>query len=418
MGRTLYRAVSDLLWFLAGPWFARKRRCGGTEWRERLGELPASSGRPVWVHAASVGEVAAAGPVVRELTDRGLDVLLTTMTPTGRQSAVRTLGDAAGTAFVPLDFVPAVRLALSRVRPRSLVLVESELWPNLVHEARAAGVPVGAVNARFSARALRAARLPGSPLGATARSLDVAACRSDDDAGRLLALGLPPTRVAVTGDTKYDTLPGPLTATEREALRSSMGVDAAGLCVIFGSVRPREETHVVRAVAGLGPMVRSVVAPRHMRRVVPIGRALERAGLNVVRRSEKTAPEGEGVLLLDTTGELARVYGAADVAFVGGTLGGYGGHNPLEPAARGVPVVLGPDTRNCAGAAERLVAEGGAAAVADGAELGAVVEAFLDDDGRRRRAGAAALAVVEAGRGAARRSVDVCEEAGLLKERL
>jgi 3-deoxy-D-manno-octulosonic-acid transferase len=415
MAYGLYRALSSGLRVVAAPWLGWKRSTGGDEWRERLGALPRLDGEPVWVHAASVGEVGAAEPVVRELLVRGLPVLVTTMTLTGRQAASSRFGTDVNTAFVPLDFVRGVRLALERVRPRALVLVESELWPNLVAECASTGVPVGLVNARLGEGALRRKALPGSPVRESALRLSLVACRDEADRERFTALGVPAGRVVVTGDTKFDTLPRRPTDEEREAVRASLGVPDGMRCVVFGSVRPREEEAVVRAVRRVSPGPVAVVAPRHMRRVVPLQRALERAGLSVRRRSD-TGPEAVGqVVLVDTTGELAALYGAADVAFVGGTLGGYGGHNPLEPAALGVPVLFGPDTRNCASAARALIDGGGAVEVAGGDGLAGELVALLDDDARRSRLSEAAAAVVEAGRGAAARTVDALTNAGLLE---
>ncbi|MBD3368413.1 MAG: hypothetical protein GF405_09635 [Candidatus Eisenbacteria bacterium] len=417
MAYATYRALSSMLWFAAGPWLAWRRASGGTEWRERLGELPRSTDRPVWVHAASVGEVAAAEPVVRELVSRGREVLLTTMTPTGQRAAEQRLGDIARTAFVPLDAVPAVRRALGRVRPRSLVLVESELWPNLMAEAEDAGVPVGLVNARLSGRALARARAPLSPVRDAVLRLTAVACRDTVNAERFRVVGVPDGRISVTGDTKFDTLPGLLSDGERTALRKSLGSEGGRPCVVFGSVRPREESAIADVVSSLSGDARVLVAPRHMRRVAPIQRRLEGVGVKVVRRSSGAVPDGDGVVLVDTTGELARLYAAGDVAFVGGTLGGYGGHNPLEPAARGVPVVFGPDTRSCASAARALVEGGGAVEVSGRDELREEIERILADDRLRSGMSSAALAVVKKGRGAARRSVDALADAGLLEER-
>ena len=415
MAYAAYRGLTNALWVLARPWFAWKRSRGGAEWSERLGELPRLEGRPVWVHAASVGEVNAAGPVVRELSSRGLRVLLTTMTPTGQRTAAGALGAEARTAFVPLDFTAAVGTALERVRPRSLVLVESELWPNLLLGAMAAGVPAALVNGRLSKRTLGRAAGPLSPVREAALTLRVAACRDEENAARFLELGLPRERVVVTGDTKFDALGGPLAPAERESLRVSLGVEAAGRAVVFGSVRPREESAVVRAAAELAPLARPVVAPRHMRRAAHIERALTRSGVRVFSRSSGDATRGPGAVLVDTTGELARLYGAGDAAFVGGTLGGYGGHNPLEPASRGVPVVLGPDTRNCEQVARALVDGGGVVRITDGRELPEVLARLLTDDELRTETARAALRVVEAGRGAASRSVAALERAGLLE---
>jgi 3-deoxy-D-manno-octulosonic-acid transferase len=372
------------------------------------------------VHAASVGEVAAAGPLIRALLDEGATPFLTVTTRAGRDAAVRTWGAKATVAFAPLDLVPSVRSVLDRVRPRALLLVETELWPNLIVEASAAGVAVGVVNGRLSPRSMRRYLLPGSPFRAVVRLLSFVACQSERDRDRFLALGAVSSRVVVAGNMKYDALARPLAESERRALRDSLGIPGEARVVVFGCVRPAEEDAVAEAAGAIAramPDVVLIAAPRHLDRVEPLARRIEREGLATARRSALGGSAGAGVrtIVLDSTGELSSVYSTAAVAFVGGTLGHYGGHNPLEPAAHGVPVLFGPHTETCRDSARRLTEAGGAFVVDGAAALRDEVLRLLSGEEGRKSAGDAARAVVERGRGATARTIQIMRSAGALR---
>jgi 3-deoxy-D-manno-octulosonic-acid transferase len=415
----LYRALTGALWAAALPWAAARRAAGNDEWAERMGMLPFERPSSVWVHAASVGEVAAAAPLLKLLSERFDDVVLTVVTPTGRDHAERTFGDALPAAFAPLDFVPAVRGALSVLRPRLLLLTETELWPNTIVEADRAGARVGVVNGRMSPSSLRRYIMPGSPFAAVARRLAFVAARSEADAGRFVRLGVDPSAVAVIGDMKYDKLEAPLPDATRSEIRGALGIPDEARVIVFGSVRSREEKAVAAAAAELAgsfPGLVAVVAPRHLDRVDGVVAALSGAGVAGVRRASdgRRGTGGGGALVLDSTGELARVYSIADVAFVGGTLADYGGHDPLEPAAQGVPVVLGPHTESCAESAERLLSGGGAVSVERPGGLAEAASGLLSDEARRAEAGRRALEVVESGRGAAARAMDFMRSMGVI----
>jgi 3-deoxy-D-manno-octulosonic-acid transferase len=412
-----YRAASLVLGALAAPALS-VLAAARAEWRERLGALPAVRPGCVWVHAASVGEVAAAAPVVAGLRERGLEVLLTAVTPAGREAAGRfAQRDGIVASHAPLDLVPAVRRALDVARPRALLLVETELWPNLVTEAAVRGVPVAVVNARLSAASVRWYAARWSPVRAVASRLDLAACQTERDAASFAAVGVNAARVTVTGNTKFETA-AVAGAPDAAAVRSSLGLAGAGPVVVFGSVRPREERAVAAAAAALGrehPGVRFLVAPRHLARVRQVAAALERAGLTVGLRSQGAgAADAPRAVVLDTTGELRRAYGAGTAAFVGGTLAPYGGHNPLEPAALGVPVVIGPHVDSCRDSAAALVDAGAAVMVRDAAGLAAALGRFVSDPALREQASRAATGAVSSGRGAVERTLAALDGAGVL----
>ncbi len=419
MTYALYTGLTRFAWAAAWPWLAFKRRTGGREWLERTGELPACPGG-IWVHAASVGEVAAAAPLVTALRDRGERVLLSVMTPTGRAAAARLEGEAVAVAFPPLDLPSCVDRALDAVRPRALLIVETELWPSLIVRGAARGVRVAIVNGRLSASSVRRYRSVAFPTRAVVDSVEFVACRSDEDVRRYLELGFESERLSVAGSLKYDTLSEAPGDSERASVRMELGAGAGTPVVVFGSVRPAEEEVVVLAARHLvlGRGCHVVIAPRHLGRAPALAARLSALGLAYSRRSEGAVggPKSR-VTLLDTTGELGRVYAAADAAFVGGTLAPYGGHNPLEPAAVGVPVVLGPHTSSCEEDARLLLERGAAVRVADGAGLLDALSGILDDPALRVSMSRRALLAVSSGRGATERIVELMRSAGIIGER-
>lgn len=407
MAYRLYRHLTHIVWFLVWPWRAVMATAGADEWRQRFGELPRVPSGALWLHAASVGEVSGAAPLVRALAESGAAVLVTVVTRTGLSVAERELAGEAIVAHAPLDFPRSVRTALDRVRPRALLLVETEIWPNLVVEAAAAGAFVGVVNGRLTERGLLGSLRRGSPVRRAARCLSAVFCQTEGDRERFVRLGVPAGDIEVLGSMKFDALADPPTSEERERLRSDLGLPPSSASVVFGSVRPDEEQAVVASIekiAASAPSSSFVLAPRHLDRVKAIAGSLERRGVSFVLRSDGRPVEAGGVLLLDTTGELSRVYAAADVAFVGGTLAPYGGHNPLEPAAAAVPVIIGPHTESCADAARLLVERGAAFVVSTADGLAATVLELLLDKARRRGAGRRGLDAVRDGRGAAART--------------
>jgi 3-deoxy-D-manno-octulosonic-acid transferase len=413
----IYRLLTGIVWLIAAPWQAITRLSRSEEWVERFGAVPPMPPGCIWVHAASVGEVAAAAPLVAELGRAGAAVMLTTVTRAGREVALRSVGESARVSFAPLDLPAAVNRALERVRPRALLLVETELWPTLIVEAARRSITVGVVNARLSDRSLARYKAPLSPVPHAARLLSFAACQTVRDRERFVALGLAESNVTVVGNAKYDVLPRPLGESQRSAVRSSLGLAPGSRAVVFGSVRPREEAAVVEAAGAILsqlPGTGIVIAPRHLKRVGPLAALMERSGIAYVRRSERRAELGDRVIILDSTGELPKVYAVADVAFVGGSLAPYGGHNPLEPAANGVPVVLGPHTDSCRESVEALTASGGGFVVSDPAELRERLLLLLRNEELRRQASEAAAGTVRAGAGATRRTVELLRAASVL----
>lgn len=379
-------------------------------WREGVGERlggAADGGAPdrvraVWVHGASVGEIAAAGRLAERLAARGLAVQTSTLTVTGRAVA-RRLHPERPCRLAPLDHPWAVSRALARLRPRALVLVETELWPCWIAAAARSGAPVAIVSGRLSGRSFPRYQRALPLFRATLARLTAVGARSDEDAARFVALGMAASRVRVTGDLKLEPAePSPLDPALAAAL-------AGPPLLVAGSTHPGEEEAALTALAAAaraGLPAALVLAPRHPERFDAVDALVRRANIPLLRRSAlpgRPLVPGE-VLLLDSLGELAAVYAHARLAFVGGTLAPVGGHNVLEPAQVGRPASFGPATQNaCAAAA--LVLEAGAATRIDGAAaLGEAFVAALRDPARADARGAAGRRALEAHRGSAERS--------------
>jgi len=409
------RALYSLLWWLALPWLPirlwwRGRREPG--YRQRIGERfgrydanpPAPTGPLIWIHAVSLGETRACAPLVERLLHerRYATVLLTHMTATGREAGRALFGDSVLQAWLPYDVPFAVRSFLKRFNPEAGLLMETEVWPNLVAECAQAHVPLFLVNARLSERsAIGYARLPmlTRPMFA---ALGGVAAQTETDAARLAAAGA--RDVAVTGNLKFDVMVTDDACALGRELRERFG--EARPVWIAACTRDGEEALLLDALARgrLPAGTLTVIVPRHPQRFPMVAELLRARGTPFVTRSANLAvPADVGVVLGDSLGELPAYYGAADVAFVGGSLLPLGGHNLIEPIAVGTPTIVGPHTFNFAEATRNAVAAGAALQVVDANAVIAEVSTLLADPARRARMRAAAGAFHAAHRGAADR---------------
>jgi 3-deoxy-D-manno-octulosonic-acid transferase len=372
-------------------------------WNERMGDVQVSGGCHAWVHAASLGEAQAVGPLLRELERLQPDarIALTATTRTGR-ARLGALGRPVSLA--PIDSPQATRRFFDGVQPERLFVVETELWPHWLLRAHAEQVPVAIVSARLSEGSLDGYRKLGEGLRRLVAGLEAVLCQTEADARRWERLGARPERTAVVGNLKNDALP--LDTGDREAARTAVGLDRERPLLVLGSVRPGEVRMLGRTWRKLPAALRDrwqvVAVPRHPRASREL---LEEAAAAGITTQREGAPLGGAWRWDDRVGVLDRYYGACDVAFVGGSLRPYGGHNPLEPAAHGAPVLVGPHHAHQREAVRALATLGGATVVRDEAELGAALETLLGDDAVRARGAEAARAVVAAERGAARRAV-------------
>jgi 3-deoxy-D-manno-octulosonic-acid transferase len=368
----------------------------------------------IWLHAVSLGEVAASASLVRALAARYSEVgiVLTTATPTGRARARALFGERVEVRYLPYDLPAAVRRFLARTRPQIGIIVETELWPNLFREATLRGIPLLLASARLSATSVSRYRRFGSLFrGLFAPNVWVAA-QTRTDAERFAAIGAAASRLRVVGNLKYDIEVGADTVRDGLALRSrNFGVRPVW---VAGSTHEGEEQQVLAAHARVRARHATallLLVPRHPQRFDAVATLLTRAQVPFVRRSTG-APIGadDSVLLVDTVGELLTFYAAADVAFVGGSLTPVGGHNLLEPAALGVPVLTGPSDFNGRDSAALLLEVGAARRVTDAAELGEAVDSLLADGAARLAQGAAGREAVASSRGSVARLLALIEE--------
>ena len=389
---------------------ARRRRL---HLRERLGHHRGGPPpRPsAWVHAVSVGETMAAVPLVEGLRRLcpELPVTITTVTETGAAIARDRLAGAATHRYFPLDLPRPVERVIDAFQPRFLVVLETELWPNLFRALARRDIPVVVVNGRISDRSFRRYQWLGGLMRRLLDPISALAMQSAEDARRIIALGASPERVFVTGNLKTELAadpPGAIAMWQR-----LLGLHGGRPLWIAGSTHRGEEEAVLDAHARARTQVGDLdllVAPRHPERVPEVERVIAGRGLASVRRSAlRGQRDGDAVIVLDTVGELAQLYALADVVFVGGSLVPIGGHNMLEPALRRKPVLFGPHTSNFRDAADALLEARAGLLVRDGPELGDAVADLLADPARCARMGAAGQAAVAARQGAVGETLDV-----------
>lgn len=414
-------AVYGLVLVVALPWlvlqsvFLGKRRSGWTE--KFIGSVPTirktpGQDRVVWFHAVSVGEVNLLVPLLAAIRRRGLPwrCVISTSTVTGMKMARERFPDLEA-FYCPLDFTWAVNRAMRRVRPDFLALTELEIWPNLINAADRHEAAVCVLNARLSENSFRGYRRIRRPLQRTLSRISLILAQTDEYRKRFSALGVPDERMIVSGSLKFDGVETSRANAKTQALVRLAGYGGETI-LVAGSTQSLEEEMVVgvfERVRREHPSLRLILVPRHPERFDDVARMLERRELPFVRRSElppKGSDRAPTVLLVDSIGELAAWWGAADIAYVGGSMGSRGGQNMIEPAAYGAAVCFGPRTENFREVVSRLLAADAALVVANEAELEQNVLALLNDSKRRLRLGQRAQSVVQANQGATERAVD------------
>ena len=411
--RTLYTillyAVMPCVW-LRLAWRARRDSGYLRHVGERLGFGPTAEEGGILVHAVSVGEVQAALPLLNLMLEkRRAPVLLTTTTPSGRRRGESLFSGRVMQRYLPWDLPGAIRRFLSRTAPRAVIVVETELWPNLIHACAERSIPLLYVNARLSERSAAGYRRFRRLFAPALARVSAIAAQTSEDAARLVATGACPDRVSVTGNTKLDVAV-PVAAHESgQLLRYRIG--ASRRVWVAASTHEGEEETVLDALARVREEVKGcclILVPRHVERAGRIASLVRRRGYSVSLRTDGFE-ESADVLLGDTMGELSVFYAASDLAFVGGSLVDIGGHNLLEPAVLGIPALTGPHTRNFADLAASLEAVG-AVRVIHGAEdlAGAVVD-LLRDPNRRHWMGEEGRGFVLSNRGARERTMAVVD---------
>lgn len=393
----LVRGLSDRRWW--------------SRWPERFGDFDATGRmRGIVIHAVSVGEVNAAAPLIRALRRRWPDLPLTVtcFTPTGSERIRALFGDSMHHVYAPIDLPGAVRRFFLTLKPRLLIVMETEIWPNLFRRAKNSDIPILVTNARLTERSARAWGRFGRLAGETLHCATLIAAQSEEDARRFVELGASPDQVRSVGNLKFDIdLPSDIIQRGRQ-WRARWGAERTVL--VAGSTHEADELALVRAFSELlrrFPDALLVLAPRYPER---FGRAFEiagKVGLSTARLSEGGAGDAVQCLVIDSMGELLALYAAADIAFVGGTLAPVGGHNPLEAAALGRALIFGPHTAHIEGLAAALVGAGAAVEVNDEASLLEAWASLLSDAALRDRMGRAARLLVESERGAVERSLQI-----------
>lgn len=381
-------------------------------WSERMGEVALPGGCHAWVHAASLGEARAVPPLLREL-ERGAPGARFALTATTRTGRARLAELGRPVSLAPIDAPQAVRRFMRGVQPERILLLETELWPHWLLRARRERIPVAVVSARLSERSARRYASLGSGLRELVAGLDAVLCQGPDDERRWLGLGANPERTRVVGNLKSDGLPTP--ADDRGAERAACGLDPSRPLLVLGCVRPGEARLLGEALRDLAAEGRDrwqvVAVPRHERAESEL--RAEAAGAGVRAASEGEAATLDAWRWDARPGVLARYYAAADVAFVGGSLCPWGGHNPLEPAAVGAAVVMGPHHASQAEAVRALERASALWVAAAGAPLVAALTALLGDAAVRGARAEAARRAAARERGSAARAVRALEEFGL-----
>jgi 3-deoxy-D-manno-octulosonic-acid transferase len=385
---------------------------------ERLGRPPQRLGSQrtqptIWVHAVSVGEVLATSGLIAELRERFPQhrIVVSTTTDTGQKLAQKHFG-LENVFYFPMDFAFAIRPYLRRLRPELVVIAETEFWPNFLRLARASGARVAVVNARISDRSWPRYRHCRFVLARVLRQVSIFLAQTEEDARRLVDIGAPAERVRVSGNLKFD-VPVPAAPAVVASLRAVFQQSDAGPVFVCGSTVEDEEPLLLRAfenVLASHPRAVMILAPRHPERFSDVTQLLEQLGIRFWRRSlwSGDAITG-GVLLIDTIGELAALYSLADVAFVGGSLVPRGGHNIIEPAQHGVPIVVGSHTENFRDMVS-LFQSHDALRVVSPAELPLVFMELISNEPARRALGQRAADTLRSQRGATQRTADALQK--------
>ena len=374
-------------------------------WRERFGYFSGPKMQnSIWVHAVSVGEFNAAIPLIEALMQRFPDrpMVVTSITPTGSARVQSVLADRVFHVYLPYDLPGSVNRFLERTKPRLAVVMETEIWPNLYLSCSARKIPILIANARLSERSLKGYGPAKALAGHCVRAAAWIAAQSKVDAERFLRLGADPTRLELVGNIKFDmSLPAEIAQIGRD-LRGAWGAERP--VWVAASTHEGEESAVLEAHAQVlrrFPDSLMIFVPHHPERFKLVAALCKSMGFRTATRSENQAPDGSTqIFVLDTMGELVRYFAAADLAFVGGSLANIGGHNILEPAGLGIPVLVGPHTYNFEEITDRMIADGAALRIFSGLQLGNELGRLLNNPERRQAMANAGLDAVASERGA------------------
>lgn len=424
---TLMRFLYTLFFYLSLPLIllrlrlrARLAPAYAKRWAERFGFIPTvnTNKTVVWLHTVSVGEFLGALPLIRDLqTEPNLQLVITTTTPTGSERVQASLGDSVVHVYAPYDLPDVLARFLKRIKPQLLLIMETELWPNTLAACAARKIPALLINGRLSQRSARGYQRFSAITRPMLQQLTGAAIQHQDDAARFINLGLPAKAAQVTGNIKFDlTLSDELQLNARQ-LKQVWSCDGQRIVWLAASTHQGEDEQILAAFKQLRalpePMAKSlllVLVPRHPERFEAVGNLCETHGFVVARRSVDDVQVTTDIVLGDTMGELLLLFGAGDIAFVGGSLVPNGGHNFIEPAAWQLPLLSGPHLFNFAEVARLLQEAGALVTVASVGDLVAAMTPLINDANERERRGLAARKVADTNRGALARTLAVISQ--------
>lgn len=397
-------------------WLSRKHAGYGQNLGERFGSIEARDDSPLWIHAVSVGETIASEPLVRRIQAVHPDwpILITSTTPTGAEQVRRQFGDSVDQHYAPYDLPQVIERFLERTKPRALVVMETELWPNWIRALSEKRIPVLVANARLSEKSATGYARLGSMAEEMMSSLNIVAAQYEADAKRFVDLGVPPDSVKVLGNIKADI---EVRSEDREIAADARGYlrSARAPIIVAASTHPGEEEMILDAlieIRKMQPQALLYLVPRHPVRAPEIEAMLNERGMKYSQRSKNGSgvTDSRAVVLCDKMGELRGLFGVADMVLMGGTLVEHGGHNPLEPAAWGLPVIAGPSQRNFDSLFNEM--ESVNALIRVDASASAIAEtccALWADEQKRSATGQAALQYLENQRGATDRLLNALE---------
>lgn len=411
----LFYLIQPLIWLRL--WVrGRKAPAYRKRWGERYGFYPSGlhlQPGGIMLHSVSVGETLAAIPLVRALRHRypSLPITVTTMTPTGSERVLSAFGHDVQHLYLPYDLPDAIARFLDKVEPRLVLVMETELWPNLISALRQRQIPLVIANARLSARSAAGYARLGKFIGTLLRRITLIAAQNEEDSARFINLGANRSQLAVTGSLKFDISVTPQMAAKSLTLRRQWAPHRP--VWIATSTHEGEESIVLAAHQELlktYPDLLLILVPRHPERFPEATNLVRQANLNYITRSSGDVPTSSvQVVIGDTMGELMLLYGIADMAFVGGSLVERGGHNPLEPAAHAIPVLVGPHTFNFKDICARLDEGNGLITVTDTPSLTQAVASLLNDEDYRNYYGRHAVEVLHQNQGALQRLLHLLE---------
>jgi 3-deoxy-D-manno-octulosonic-acid transferase len=385
----LYNGFWLIVYILTLPYVWFKRKKSPAEWEERMGNYDFDywqDEKSIWIHGASMGEITAASRLVMRIKEKfpSRRIIVSAMTLTGKERAKRIMKGTDNFIIMAFDFFPLVKKAIRKVNPKTLILVETEVWPSLIYICKSMGIKIVLINGRISDRTYRRYLNIKYISRCFFNQIDLLLPQNRSEQNKFLKLGVGRKKIKLIGPLKSDN------SNTTAIKRSSLSIPEHKSVIVAGSVRKGEEQIIIRAFANLRKKLNDVylvIAPRHLNRVYEIENLLMKKEIPYRKRNEQDGYNNEDVLILNTMGELRNVYSIANIAFVGGTLLPYGGHNLLEPAFSGVPVIFGQYVNNTKEIARELIASNSAKMVKGEKELEEIFSYLLTHPAKRKAMG-------------------------------